>query len=111
MRVCDLQAVLAEMPEGAEVRIASQPQWPFEYSLGQVGHADVKPFPSDEELEAMSEEEQERFEEACDRGEYAERAMSPWDPDWPEDGVVYIGEGTQLGYLPACGSRAVGWRE
>jgi hypothetical protein len=62
-----LQDVQHEVGEDAEVRVAHQPQWAFEYSLDdRVGVA---------------------------------------------DGVVYLAEGTQVGYLPHKASVAVGWSE
>lgn len=68
-----------------EVRLAQQPRWAFEYSIGEVE---------------------------------ATEAVLVGDPD--EDGepateadarppVVYIAEGSQLGYLPAQAAEALGW--
>ncbi len=35
MKMIELLEALSELPEGAEVRLASQPAWPFEYTLGE----------------------------------------------------------------------------
>lgn len=65
------------------VRWAAQPHWPFEYTIGQVvcapDDADTGPDPNDH-----------------DDGE----------SDQP---VVWLGEGTQVGYLPGIVSDALGW--
>lgn len=83
MTVRELINLLEDYDEHAEVRIAHQPRWPFEYSIGDVV--------------------------ACDGGDDDERD----DEDAAgEDGppVVYIGEGDQLGYLPGAAARELGWR-
>lgn len=36
MRVKDLIAKLKQFDENANVRLASQPQWPFEYSIDKI---------------------------------------------------------------------------
>lgn len=35
MKVCELIKILGYFPEDAEVRFASQPNWPFEYNIGE----------------------------------------------------------------------------
>lgn len=60
-----------------EVRLASQPNWPFEYSIHGVGVA-----------EAHEADEEDGDDE---------------DQDEP---IVYIGEGQQLGYLSQAGREA-----
>lgn len=42
MTVADLIEELKWMPEGAEVRFASQPNWPLEYSIGDVTSAEIE---------------------------------------------------------------------
>ena len=61
----------------AEVRLAHQPSWPFEYSIGEV--AVVRENEDEDELEDELE------------------------------AVVYIGEHSQIGYLPGVATRALGW--
>jgi hypothetical protein len=88
LRACD--------PE-AEVRLAQQPSWPFEYSIGQirevalVDDADLEAFDSFGDLSTD------------ERAELNRRAKSA-----PR--VIYIGEGRQLAYLPGAASRELGWR-
>jgi hypothetical protein len=65
MTVQELIDALSAMDPEAEVRLAQQPGWPFECSVGEV-------------LEA--------------------------------DGVLYVGEGCQIGYLPGEVRSALGWR-
>ena len=35
MKVIELLEALSDLPEDAEVMLASQPAWPFEYTLGE----------------------------------------------------------------------------
>ena len=42
MTVADLIEELKWMPEGAEVRFASQPNWPFEYSIDDVVSVEIE---------------------------------------------------------------------
>ncbi|WP_233854152.1 hypothetical protein [Paraburkholderia sp. HD33-4] len=81
MKVCELMELLEGMPEDAEVRIAQQPNWPFEYAIAGVVCVDLG---RDEEDDDM-------------RDDYREP-------------VVYLAEGTQLGYLPGAVSSELGWR-
>ena len=74
MTVADLIEELKWMPEGAEVRFASQPNWPFEYSIDDVISVEI--------------------ENRC-TGE--------------AEGVVYLAEGRQLGYLPSEAKDELGW--
>ena len=75
MTVIELKEALEGIPDDAEVRLAMQPSWPFEYSIG-----DVIPVEPDEEAPADEEVK-----------------------------VVYLTEGSQLGYLPGNASEAIGW--
>lgn len=84
MRVSELIELLQEMPEDAEVRLAQQPSWPFEYSIGTVAAIGV--------------------DDGC-VDEYEDEGG-----DDPAEPIVYIGEGTQLAYLPGAASRALGWK-
>lgn len=70
MTVGELIEYLEDFDPEAEVRLAEQPQWAFEYSVGEVAGIET------------------------------------------QDGqVVYVGEGTQLAYLPGAAQQALGWRE
>ena len=75
MTVIELKEALEGLPDEAEVRLAMQPSWPFEYSI-----SDVVPLEPDEEAPA----------------------------DEYEVKVVYLTEGSQLGYLPGEASEAIG---
>jgi len=65
MTVQDLIMELEQFDPDMEVRIASQPSWPFEYTIEETAES---------------------------------------------DGVIYIAEGRQIGYLPGKAAEAVGWR-
>lgn len=86
MNIRDLIEQLEELAEAhgdhTEVRLAQQPNWPFENAVDEVVAVDLNG-PDEDDPEAASDE--------------------------PEV-VVYIGEGAQLGYLPGAASRALGWR-
>lgn len=92
--------------EDPEVRLAIQPQWAFEHSIDQVVLPNRPRIITASEFEAMSEEEQERANEAADRDEVTFLD----DGEQAPDRVIYIGEGRQVGYLPGEASRALGWR-
>lgn len=71
----------AKTAEETEVRLAFQPNWPFEHSLGEV--------------------------EMCDRADYEDEDDAP-DSDDPQI-IVYLGEGNQIGYLPGHAKKQLGW--
>lgn len=77
MIVSELLELLRELPEDAEVRLAHQPAYPMELSLGKVAFIEPE---ADEDDEGM-----------------------------PCYGVVYLGEGEQIGYLPGEAARALGF--
>ena len=74
MTVQELIEALSAMNPDAEVRIAHQPSWPFELSIGSVVSAETYDDPSGL---------------MCDN--------------------VWIGEGSQIGYLPGDVKSAFGW--
>ncbi len=79
MTVGELIEELRLMDQDAPVRFASQPNWPFEYSINGVVQAAVdKP------------------------GKYT------YDGYEQED-VVYLEEGKQIGYLPNGAKNELGW--
>ncbi len=106
LTVAELIAELQNMPQDAEVRLAHQPSWPFEYAIDQVVCAgeDVKLL-TEEQLEAMSDDERQDAENLIDEG----RAIC-WEEgeDLPQP-VVYLGEGQQIGYLPGAAANELGW--
>lgn len=75
MNVRDLKRFLEDVDDDVEVRFASQPNWPFEYSIDDVQVVDLNGEDGEEE---------------------------------PNE-VVYLTEGSQIGYLPGVVSRAIGW--
>jgi hypothetical protein len=82
-----LEEAAQEHGDDIEVRLAQQPRWAFEYSIGGVAVADPESDGDDEEDE------------------------QPEDPSEPAEVVCYIGEGSQIGYLSGCAARALGWKE
>ena len=68
MTVSELKEILEHYDDDMEVRFASQPSWPFEYSILDAVLAHV-----DEEV------------------------------------VIYLEEGSQLGYLPREAKEELGW--
>lgn len=103
MTLSELIEKLNEIQEehgDAEVRLAQQPSWPFEYSISDVIVESTNDFEvlSKDELEELDADELKEYEQAKKKAE--EEASS----------VVYIGEGSQLGYLPGSVSKSLGWR-
>ncbi len=85
--------------EDAEVRFASQPNWPFEYSISNII--------------AITNEMREEHARAELRGEglSIEEINERLDgaPELEEENVVYLAEGSQLGYLPEDAKNELGW--
>lgn len=101
MNVSELIEILEDMDQDAEVRLAFQPNWPFEHSIGQV--ADMSQAESYcEECEILWDAHSEN-KNPCDE----ER---PNGEDENQENVVYIAEGGQMGYLPGNASESLGWR-
>lgn len=80
MTVQELIDILSDCNPNAEVRLAFQPEWPFEYAIGEVVSS------QDFDLDEDEDEDEEDIEP-----------------------VVYIGESKQLGYLSGVATRALGW--
>lgn len=81
MIVYELKMLLEDLDEDAEVRLAMQPSWPMEYTIGDVVLVE----------------------------ENSSRPMSEYEADEHEPGIVYISEGNQLGYLPQRVTEDLGW--
>ncbi len=83
MNIAELINELEDMRDvvgdDAEVRYASQPSWPFEYSISNII--------------TMTNEMREEHDRAELQGE----------------NVVYLAEGSQLGYLPEDAKNELGW--
>jgi hypothetical protein len=84
MKLNELIEQLQELADNglgeADVRLAIQPSWPFEHSIGRI-------VTSDDGLPDEDDDEEDDDDEA----------------------VIYIGEGSQLGYLNSRGTNALGW--
>lgn len=81
MTVQELITELEQMNPDAEVRIASQPEWPFEYDVEQIREISRDDCNPDEPM--------------------------PMADDEPS--VVYIAEGRQLAYLNTSVAANIGW--
>lgn len=90
LTVGDLMSMLEGLDEDMEVRFASQPSWPFEYSIDRAEVVDLN---NPEEYEV----EDSRIDETPDQ-----------EPQEPDE-VLYLVEGNQIGYLPSVVVQAVGW--
>lgn len=78
MTVDDLREILEDLDGNMEVRIAMQPNWPFEYSIDDAKlKSEVRDEDDDEDDEDNKEQD---FEDESDRE------------------VLYLTEGRQLGY-------------
>jgi hypothetical protein len=85
MTVKQLIRQLEDFNPDSEVRLAIQPSWPFEHFIGNVVSVELTDEDADED------------EEVPDYTNTAEE-------------IVYIGEGSQIGYLPGRASSQLGWR-
>lgn len=89
MTVGELMERLDQLDPDSEVRWAAQPSWPFEYSI-----ADVVPVIEDEIVDE----------------EDAEEAMQEIPESPKRDDIIYLVEGTQIGYLPSHVCKEIGWK-
>ena len=79
MTVGELIQELKYMDEDATVRFASQPSWPFEYSINGVIQTTVN------------------------------KPVEYTDDGYEQEDVVYLEEGRQVGYLPKEAKDELGW--
>jgi DNA-binding transcriptional MerR regulator len=102
MTVGELKQILEDLDDDVEVRIAQQPRWPFEYSIGEVITCETNGDDIDE-CEAALERKDLTDDERAEAHEELER--------FKEDNkhVVYIAEREQIGYLPGNVTKALGW--
>lgn len=98
MNVAELVEYLEDLDPETEVRLATQPNWPFEYSVGEIVLPDqvgrTCPNCDNDDVHGLK---------CYDCGQELEPA-----DDGP--GVVYLAENNQLGYLPGAVSSELGWR-
>jgi hypothetical protein len=90
MTVGELMEALDQFDPDSEVRWAAQPSWPFEYSISSV-----VPITEDE---------------LVDEEDAEDRLMGEIPESPKRDDIVYLVEGTQLGYLPGYVCREIGWK-
>jgi hypothetical protein len=103
MKVSELIEALGELESpDAEVRFASQPSWPFEYSIKTVEYA------SKEQIENGVEG---TFDCNGRCGECADKVCDqPYQPETNDGPItVYLVEERQLGYLPSVVKDLIGW--
>ena len=120
MTVGELIMELESYDENMEVRLAQQPSWAFEYSIGQVGasdpgeltdaqHCEVRTMTEGDREEAESEGKDFDYDESWERNKAEALLDNRSNHDGEATECVYIGEGQQLGYLPTCAAQAIGW--
>lgn len=130
MNIMDLKQTIYSLPDDMEVRIAHQPQWAFEYSVGDAVVTNpgeqyyielatgLSPGMSD--LPDWAEEPGWYVLDYGDGQQEPEPVAGPLEDEaeckaWIEKKVgdekpmLYIGEGTQIGYLPEEARRALSW--
>lgn len=78
----ELESIAESEGDEIEVRLAFQPEWPFEYNVRSIEFV---------ENPASSEDEDDEIDNEENRG------------------VVYIVEAGQIGYLPSGAAREIGW--
>jgi hypothetical protein len=88
MKVQELLDLLENCNPEAEVRFASQPNWPMEYSIKSNQIYDC-------------EEETQFMTELDDDGDEIVKSVPK---------VIYLIEGKQIGYLPGWVAEEIGWR-
>lgn len=81
-----LEELKEDVGGDVEVRLAHQPQWPFEYSIG-----DVIAIEKDEAADADPDDD--GYDESADQ----------------EETIVYIAESSQIGYLSGHATNELGW--
>lgn len=104
MIVQELIELLSQMNPDAEVRLAQQPRWPFEHVAVSVVEVDLGA-PDPEEV-SLAEEVLGNPESSDEEREAARNQMAHDDSKLT---VVYIVEGSQIGYLPGSACKAIGW--
>jgi hypothetical protein len=123
MNIMDLKQAIYNLPDEMEVRLAQQPAWAFEYSVGdviatkpgdeyyimRVGVPDGAPW-ADGAGWYVTVDGEELPEPVA--GPYSDEiSCEAWIADKIKDQepILYITEGTQLGYLPGEARRAISW--
>ena len=108
MTVRELIERLEEANPDAEVRWAAQPNYPFEYSISEIVSIDMQ---SKLELEIEAIQQSIADDHGAEPMSYNEMLEIAKDNIEHEGGkdVVYLGEGSQIGYLPCNVKYLLGW--
>lgn len=103
----DLIALLEDMPDGTDIRVAHQPSWPFEYSIDNgptIAVLDEDNMPESDDLP----EDFDGEDIAC---WYERQAIEAGEDKYIyKRPVAWLPEGSQLGHLPGAATRSLGWR-
>ena len=91
-----LQELAEEYPH-ADVRLATQPTWPFEYSIGDIVAS------------RDNEEDQQEWDKDFKLAEDDDEREAMGDRPELGEPIVYIGENSQLGYLSKVVSEKLRW--
>lgn len=113
--VGDLIHMLEDFDEDLEVRLAMQPSWPMEYTISTLVCRNLGDLTEREreEVEEALKYEQADGDLSHDPAQVAERRAElskELGSGNKDEDVVFIAEGTQLGYLPAIIAEELGWR-
>jgi hypothetical protein len=114
MTVGELIGQLQDLDPDTEVRIASQPHWPFEYSISAVSTNDPAYFVTyyDNGWFVVDDNEDSQDNEHFVAGPFEDSGLAEVRMNEiisSKETIVYLAEGTQLGYLPIEARHAVGW--
>ena len=99
---------IAAVAPNAEVRYASQPSWPFENSIREVVSWD-KDTMIDMEVEAIQQSLEDDGKEPMSYDDIKALAEDNLEQEGKLEPVVYLAEGSQIGYLPDGPKEAIGW--
>jgi len=109
MKVRELIEMLEECPQDADVRFASQPNYPFENTIQDVVSYN-RETRVDMEIEGIQQAIEEDGAEKMSYQEMKELAEHNLEHDGKlDEEVVYLQEGSQIGYLPEGPREAMGW--
>lgn len=97
-----LQDIVAEHGEEVEVRLAIQPEWPFEHGIGDVV---VVNNGDQEEMQA----DLDANEADMTEDEIASARLAIMEETERSETIVYLAEAGQIGYLPGAAKNALGW--
>lgn len=120
MKVGELLEVLGDQNPDLEVRLAQQPSWAMEAEVGHVVSVQIGGPDLGDRVTYEDDEGAERTGTVTDSSPDAVLVVDDSGKERPVPfyqligylelaDVVYIGEGTQLGYLPGVVARELGW--